>query len=55
MIDMLLKYHENEIDITATEIDAEYQIFMHAGEKANYYKSDNEIKQLSFSFNLTSS
>lgn len=46
MIDMLLKYHENEIDITAAEIDAEYQIFMHAGEKANYYKSDNEIKQL---------
>lgn len=46
MIDMLQKYYENEIDITADKIDTEYQIFIHAGEKANYFKSDNEIKQL---------
>lgn len=46
MIGILQKYYENEIEITTDEIDVEHQIFIHAGEKPNYYKSDNEIKQL---------
>ncbi|MDE5779969.1 MAG: hypothetical protein K2I03_00595, partial [Lachnospiraceae bacterium] len=46
MVEMLQKYYRNEIAITADEIDTEYQIFMHAGEKANYYKSDNELKPI---------
>jgi len=46
MVGILQKYYANEIDIATDEIDTEYQIFIHAGEKANYYKSDDEIKQL---------
>ena len=46
MVDMLQKYYENEIALSADEIDAEYQLFIHAGEKANYYKSDAELKQV---------
>lgn len=46
MIETLQKYYANEIDISADEIDAEYQLFIHAGDKANFYKSDDEIKQL---------
>ena len=46
MVEMLQKYYKNETDITADEIEAGYQIFIHAGDKANYYKSDEEIKQL---------
>lgn len=46
MVDMLQKYYQNEIELNIDEIDTEYQIFVHAGEKANYYKSDDEIKQV---------
>lgn len=46
MVEMLHKYYTNEIEITADEIDTEYQIFIHAGEKANYYKSDDELKKI---------
>lgn len=46
MVEILQKYYENKIDINANEIDAEYQIFIHAGDKANYYKSDDELKQV---------
>lgn len=43
---MLQRYYNNEIDLIADEVDAEYQLFIHAGEKANYYKSDDEIRQV---------
>ncbi len=46
MVKILQKYYQNEIEIIAEEIDAEYQIFIHAGDKPNYYKSDEEIKQV---------
>ncbi len=46
MVEMLQKYYENETEIINDEIDAEYQIFVHAGEKANYYKSDEELKRI---------
>ncbi len=41
---MLQRYYENESDLIADEVGAEHQIFVHAGEKANYYKSDDELK-----------
>lgn len=46
MVEMLQKYYENKIEIITEEIDTEYQIFIHAGEKANYYKSDEELKRV---------
>lgn len=46
MVKILQKYYQDEIEIIAEEIDAEYQIFIHAGDKPNYYKSDEEIKQV---------
>lgn len=46
MVEILQKYYENKFEINADEIDAEYQIFIHAGDKANYYKSDDELKQV---------
>lgn len=44
MVELLKKYYENEIDLMEDEIEAEYQIFIHAGEKANFYKSDKELE-----------
>ena len=44
MVDIIQKYYENKAEINAEEVDGEYQIFLHAGDKANYYKSDEEIK-----------
>lgn len=44
MIDIIQGYYENVAELNAEEIDAEYQMFLHAGDKANYYKSDEEMK-----------
>lgn len=44
MVDIIQKYYENKAEINAEEVDGEYQIFLHAGDKANYYKSDEEMK-----------
>ncbi len=44
MADIIQKYYENKAEINAEEVDGEYQIFLHAGDKANYYKSDEEMK-----------
>ena len=46
MVKILQKYYQNETEIITEEIEAEYQIFIHAGDKPNYYKSDEEIKQV---------
>lgn len=46
MVDILLKYYENKTEISIDEIEAEYELFVHAGEKPNYYKSDDEIEQV---------
>ena len=44
MVELLKEYYENKIDLLEDEIEAEYQIFVHAGEKANFYKSDKELE-----------
>lgn len=44
MVDMLQMYYENQRELVPEEIDGEYQIFLHAGEKANFYKTDEELK-----------
>lgn len=43
MVDIIQKYYENKAELNTEEVDGEYQIFLHAGDKANYYKSDEEI------------
>lgn len=44
MVDIIQKYYENKAELNTNEVDAEYQLFLHAGDKANYYKSDEEMK-----------
>lgn len=46
MVELLKQYYESEIDLLEDEIEAEYQLFIHAGEKANFYKSDQELKRV---------
>ncbi len=46
MVELLNKYYKNEIELLEDDIEAEYQIFIHAGEKGNFYKSDNELKNV---------
>lgn len=43
---LLLRYYVNEIMLVSGDFQAEYVAFLQAGYKANYYKSDEEIKQM---------
>ena len=45
LVSMLFKYYNNEIMLTKNDMKIEYEIFLQAGKKSNFYKSDNEIKQ----------
>lgn len=40
----LTQYYKNNITLSRSDIDLEYELFCQAGQKANYYKSDWEIK-----------
>ena len=53
MVDIIQKYYENKAEINAEEVDCEYQIFLHAGDKANYYKSDEEPSSLNWATYFT--
>lgn len=44
MVNIIQRYYENKVELNPDEIDVEYQIFLHAGDKANYYKTDDEMK-----------
>lgn len=44
MVNIIQSYYENKAELNPDEIDVEYQIFLHAGDKANYYKTDDEMK-----------
>ncbi len=46
MVDMLQGYYENKAELNHGDVDDEYQIFLHYGDKANYYKSDEEVKSV---------
>ncbi|MDY3918463.1 MAG: AAA family ATPase [Candidatus Limivivens sp.] len=43
---LLYRYYKNERPLTDEEMQAEYQSFLKAGEKPNYYKTDEEIRRL---------
>lgn len=43
---MLLHYYQNKEDINIDGINAEYRLFLEAGKKDNYYRTDKEIKEI---------
>ena len=43
---MLLHYYQNAEDININAINAEYKLFLDAGRKENYYRTDKEIKEI---------
>lgn len=43
---MILQYYKNEIMINEDGLNAEYKIFSQAGQKSNYYKTDEEIRKI---------
>ena len=45
LVVMLFKYYNNEIMLAECDIKIEYEFFLQAGKKPNFYKSDSEIKQ----------
>lgn len=46
LMEMLLHYYQNEADINMDELNAEYKLFLEAGQKKNYYRTDKEIKAI---------
>ena len=42
----LTQYYENKIMLSRSDIDSEFELFCQAGQEANYYKSDKEIKTM---------
>lgn len=46
LMEMLLHYYQNEADISMDELNAEYKLFLEAGRKKNYYRTDKEIKKI---------
>ena len=45
LIEMLLKYYEEGV-FDAEKLEVEYKLFLKAGDKPNYYKSDAEMRSL---------
>lgn len=44
LVEMLVKYYKNEIQLSEDEINTEYQAFLEVGSKPDFYKTDEEIK-----------
>lgn len=44
LVNILLMYYQNKIVLTIKHIETEYKIFIQAGNKPNYYKTDEEIR-----------
>lgn len=44
LVKILLKYYNNEVIINNEVFDTEYKLFLEAGNKANYYRTDEEIR-----------
>lgn len=45
LTELLIKYFNNQLLVDASMLNAEYQVFLKAGRKANYYKSEEEIQR----------
>lgn len=46
VVQTLIDYYNNGIIITSDNIKTEYEIFLQAGNKPNYYKNDEEIRRM---------
>lgn len=46
VVQTLIDYYHNGIIITSVNIKTEYEIFLQAGNKPNYYKDDEEIRRI---------
>lgn len=46
LMEMLLHYYQNNAEININELHAEYKLFLEAGRKKNYYRTDKEIKEI---------
>ena len=44
LVKILLKYYNNEVIINNEVFETEYKLFLEAGNKANYYRTDEEIR-----------
>lgn len=45
LVTLLLAYYSNEISLSSDEIATEYFLFLEAGNKPNFYKTDEEMKR----------
>lgn len=46
LMEMILGYYQNKISISTDELKAEYKIYLQAGTKPNFYRSDDEIERM---------
>lgn len=46
LVNMLLEYYNNQIVLSTSDIMLEYKIFLQAGNKPNYFKTDDEIRRI---------
>ena len=46
LMEIILKYYQNKISINIAELNAEYKIYLQAGSKPNFYRSDDEMKKI---------
>lgn len=46
LVNILLEYYNNQIVLSTSDIMLEYKIFLQAGNKPNYFKTDDEIRHI---------
>lgn len=46
LVNILLEYYNNQIALSTSDIMLEYKIFLQAGNKPNYFKTDDEIRRI---------
>ena len=46
LVNILLEYYSNQIVLSTSDIMLEYKIFLQAGNKPNYFKTDDEIRRI---------
>lgn len=45
LVSMLLAYYENQCAVTSENLKIEFEMYIEAGKKSNFYKTDDEIKR----------
>ena len=46
LIDLIYKYYINEANMEKEELEAQFKLFLKAGKKPNFYKTDEEISEV---------